>query len=47
MRFVWPIDRTITGSTTPCQGEPGDNGNEGVRHIPQISRTKSSATIVA
>ena len=32
-----PIDRTLSGATTPGQGGPGSNGNEGVLHIPQSS----------
>ena len=31
------IDRTLPGATTPGQGGPGINGNEGVLHIPQSS----------
>ena len=31
---VWPIDGTLTGTTTLGQGGPGSNGNEGVLHIP-------------
>ena len=30
---------TLTGYTTPDQSGPGSNGNEGVFHTPQISRT--------
>ena len=29
---IWPIDRTLSGATTP-----GQNGNEGLLHIPQNS----------
>ena len=25
---IWPIDRTITGATTPGQSGPGSYGNE-------------------
>ena len=34
---IWPIDRTLSGATTPGQSGPGSNGNEGVLHIPKIS----------
>ena len=34
---IWPIDRTLSGTTTPGHSEPGSNGNEGVLCIPQIS----------
>ena len=30
---------TLTGTTAPGQNRPGSNGNEGVFHIPQRSRT--------
>ena len=30
---------TLTGSTTLRQSEPGSNGNEGILHILQSSRT--------
>ena len=35
---IWPIDRTISGATTPGQSRPESNGNERVLHIPQISK---------
>ena len=25
---IWPIDRTLSGATTPGQSEPGSDGNE-------------------
>ena len=34
---IWPIDRTLSGATTPGQSWPGSNGNEGVLRIPQSS----------
>ena len=34
---IWPIDRTLSGATTPGQSGPGSDGNEGVHHIPQRS----------
>ena len=36
---VWSIDSTQTGTTTPGQNGSGSNGNEGVFHIPQRSRS--------
>ena len=35
--FIWPINKTLSGATTPNQSEPGSNGNEGTLHIPQSS----------
>ena len=40
--FIWPINKTLSGTTTPGQSWPGSNGNEGALHIPQSSRTESS-----
>ena len=40
--FIWPIDWTLTGTTTPRQSGPESNDNEGVLHIPQSSRTEVS-----
>ena len=34
---TWPIDRTLSGATTPGQSGPGSNGNEEVLRIPQSS----------
>ena len=34
---IWPIDRVISGATTPGQSGPGSDANEGVLHIPQSS----------
>ena len=34
---IRPIDRTLSGATTPNQSEPGSNGIEGLLHIPQSS----------
>ena len=34
---IWPIDRTLSGATTPGQSEPRSNHNEGVLCIPQSS----------
>ena len=47
---IWPIDRTLSGATTPSQCGPGSDGNEGVLHIPQISsitRTSPSDCLVS
>ena len=34
---IWPIDRTLSGATTPGQSGHGSDGNEGIRDIPQSS----------
>ena len=34
---ICPIDRILSGATTPGQSEPGSDGSEGVLHIPQNS----------
>ena len=34
---IWPIDRTLSGSTTQGQSVPASNGIEGVLYIPQSS----------
>ena len=34
---IWPIDKTLSGATTPGQSEPGSDVNEGVLCIPQSS----------
>ena len=36
-RSIWPIDRTLSGATTPGQSKPGSDSNERVLHIPQSS----------
>ena len=36
-RSSWPIDRTLSGATTPSQSGPESIVNEGVLHIPQSS----------
>ena len=36
--FIWPIDRTLLGATTPGQSGLGSNGNKEVFCIPQSSR---------
>ena len=35
---IWPIAKTLWGATILGQSRPGSNGNEGVLHIPQISK---------
>ena len=35
---VSPIDRALSGDTTPVQSGPGSDDNEGVTCIPQNSR---------
>ena len=40
--FIWPIDRTLLGVTTPCESGSGSNGHEGVLQIPQSFRTGAS-----
>ena len=39
---IWPIDMTLSGTTTPGQSGPESNGNEGVLHFLQISKDGSS-----
>ena len=34
---IWPIDRTLSGATTPGQSGSGSDGNEGVLCIPESS----------
>ena len=46
---IRPIDRALSGTTTPDQSGPGSNDNEGVLHIPQISKAgvSQSACLVS
>ena len=37
---IRPIDRTLSGATTSGQSGPRSNGNEGLLHIPQISKAR-------
>ena len=39
---IWPIDRTLSGATTPGQSEFESNSNEEVLHILEISKTAAS-----
>ena len=41
---IWSIDRTLLGATTPGQSGLESNGNEGVLHIPQSSKTGASSS---
>ena len=34
---IWPIDRILSGATTPGQSEPGNDDSKGVLHISQSS----------
>ena len=40
-QFIWPMNKTLPGTTTLGQSEPGIDGNEWVLHIPQISKTEA------
>ena len=35
--FIWAIDRTLSGATSPGRSEPGSDGDEGVLRIYQNS----------
>ena len=35
---IWPIERNLSGATTPGHSGPGINGNKGVFRIPQSCR---------
>ena len=35
--FIWPIEMTLSGATTPSQNGPGNYGSEGIYHISQRS----------
>ena len=34
---IWPLDRTLSGATTPSQNESASESNEEVLYIPQSS----------
>ena len=36
---IWPIDRTISGATTPDQSGLGSNGKDWILYIPQSSKS--------
>ena len=47
---IYPIDRALSGATTPGQSGPGSNGNEGVLRIsqgPSITGTLTSDCLVS
>ena len=47
---IWPIDRILSGATTPGLSEPGSDGNKGVLCIPQsfnITETSTSDCFVS
>ena len=45
---IWPIDKTISGTTTTGQSGPGSDGNEGLLRISQtFSITEASDDLVA
>ena len=35
---IWPIDGTLTGTTTPNQSETESSHNEGINYIPQTAK---------
>ena len=39
---IWFLDGNITGTNTPDQSGPDNNGNEGVHHITYCSRIGAS-----
>ena len=39
---IWPTDRTLSGATTLGQSGLENDDNEGVLHIPQISKAGAS-----
>ena len=39
---IGPIDRTLTGTTTPGPSGTMSNGNESVIHIPETPKTGAS-----
>ena len=41
---IWPIDRTFSCATILGQSGPGSNGNKGVFHIPQSSKTGATSS---
>ena len=42
---VRPIDRTLSGITTPDKSEPGSKGNEGLLRIPQSLNVTGASPI--
>ena len=43
---IWPIDRTLSGTTTPGQSRLGSNGNEELLHARQSFRMGASPSDV-
>ena len=41
---ILPIDRILSGATTPGQNRPGNNGSEGVLFISESSNTGVSSS---
>ena len=41
-RSIWPLDETLTGTTIMNKSGPKSNINDGVLHIPQRFRMKTS-----
>ena len=41
-QFYLTIDSTLSGTTAPGQSGLGNNGNEGVLYIPQVSKAGAS-----
>ena len=39
---LWPIDKTLTGTSTPGQSRPGCNGIDELLTISQSSKTEGS-----
>ena len=39
-KFIWSIDRTLSGASTRSQNGPGSNGNEVLLCITQISKAR-------
>ena len=48
--YIWPIDRNLSGTTTPGQSGPGSDGNEEVLrilHSASIARVSLSDWLVS
>ena len=41
--FIWPIDKNLSGATSPGQSDSESNDNEGVLHILQSSSTTGTS----
>ena len=42
--YIWPIDRALSGVTTPDLSEPGSDGKEELLHILQSSRIADASS---